>query len=897
LVNLFVESIVPILTFLGNYGCKIELLQKLFLAIFLILGDDIGMDGVVVSLDLIIENENLILLIIDKSYKITFANLGAEKFYGFSREELGLMNLSELMVIGGDSKSLEEINPFESELLSFKSSHIIKSGAIKNVFLKSSKILESGEIFLSLVISEVVAEDDFKLVIDQSPYAFFQTDKRGDIIYVNKAARDLTGFSTKEILGQNTAALLEEQSLDKAPLRYDLLNKHKRVLSERKIKTKSGNPIPISMFSVKLDNGRYQSFIRDISEEVKMRSDLKDSEEKYRIAFITSPDALSITTLDGVFVDINNGFTALTGFNREDIIGKTSSDLNLWYDLADRDMYVNSLKKNGVIHNLETKFRLKDGKIHESLMSAGIILINKVPHILSTTINIGELVEAKKSLEVEKERLHVTLQSIGDGVITTGIDGRVTFLNFEAEELVGWSQADALGLEISAIFNIYSESSREKIKNPVESALANEKIVEWDNAVVLVAKDSSEILITTSVSPIKNSFDDIIGAVLVFHDITNERRMLDAIKDSQRLDSLGILAGGIAHDFNNLLSGIFGFIDLALAENDLEVIYEYLNEAFLSMDRAKGLTSQLLTFAKGGVPIKRVYDLKQIVDDNVSFALSGSNISVAVDSTDSSFLSLVDKNQIGQVLDNLLINAKQSMKSGGKISIVISHKEMSDNNEELLSSGSYVHIKISDSGLGMSGDVLSHIFEPFFTTKNDGHGLGLATSYSIVQKHNGSISASSILGSGTTFNIYLPATTESLLLDNKIEDRAEDLYGKILILDDDRPIREFLSKKLGVLGFEVDIFERGEDVIDFLANRDLSKYRAMIFDLTIRSGMGGRELVKNIRAKDKTVPIFVMSGYSSDPIMSNPEKYGFSESIEKPFSFSSLKQLLMDFLD
>lgn len=393
-------------------------------------------------------------------------------------------------------------------------------------------------------------------------------------------------------------------------------------------------------------------------------------------------------------------------------------------------------------------------------------------------------------------------------------------------------------------------------------------------------------------------FKDLDGKWLVAEfnvDITRRKKAEEALQTAQRLESLGILAGGIAHDFNNLLTGIFSNIDIASELTDNEEIRKHLSQASDSIERTRSLTGQLLTFAKGGTPVKKTDQLPPFIKKTVNFALSGSNTSCRFNISDDILLCEFDRNQIGQVIDNLVINAKQAMKDGGSIEVSAENISINEDNDENLAPGKYVSISVKDSGSGISSDILPKIFDPFFTTKEKGAGLGLATSFSIVKRHGGHIKVSSEEGKGSTFTVFLPATTKTVS-EEKNDIGTEHIgKGTFLIMDDQEIIRMTTGKIMENLGYSVVTQSDGADAVDYFLKNG-KNLTGMIFDLTIPGGMGGIDAVTEIRKTDKNIPIFVSSGYADDPVMSNPEEYGFNGSITKPFTKEELIQMLNRFI-
>ncbi len=518
----------------------------------------------------------------------------------------------------------------------------------------------------------------------------------------------------------------------------------------------------------------------------------------------------------------------------------------------------------------------------------------KVENIGLMHEDITERKLAVEELSAEKERLSVTLRSIGDGVITTDTSGKVIIINKIAEEFTGWNQRDAEGKHLTEVFNIINEISNQSCENPVEKVLTSGKIVELANHTVLISRNGEKRIIADSAAPIKEKNGEIIGVVLVFRDMTEKYKLLEASITNQKLEALGVLAGGIAHDFNNLLGGIFGYIDLAYLINKDQKVFDYLEQTRATIDRARGLTQQLLTFSKGGAPVKTTAHLFPFIQETVLFALSGSNISYHFDIEENLPPCSFDKNQIGQVIDNIVINAKQAMPLGGEIAINACAIAIYPNHHPILPEGNYVKISIKDNGIGMPKEIITRIFDPFFTTKTTGHGLGLATCYSIISRHNGAIDVESEPGKGTTFYIYIPVSEEAAKLLNGKQSEIIPGSGTVIVMDDEAVIRNMIGSMLEILGYTPILKHDGKSVLDYFYEEQNKgkEIKCIIADITIPGGMGGKEIVAEIRKVDKEIPIIVSSGYAEDPVMANPLAYDFTASIKKPFQMEELADLL-----
>ncbi|MCJ7773707.1 MAG: ATP-binding protein, partial [Desulfobacterales bacterium] len=379
--------------------------------------------------------------------------------------------------------------------------------------------------------------------------------------------------------------------------------------------------------------------------------------------------------------------------------------------------------------------------------------------------------------------------------------------------------------------------------------------------------------------------------------ITDRKKMEEELLRSDKLESVGVLAGGIAHDFNNILTVIMGNISFAKDQVKSEdEIFELLTEAEAASTRAQTLTKQLLTFAKGGAPVKKIAQLKDVIKESALFVLRGSKSSYEFSITEDLWSVNVDVGQISQVINNMVINANQAMPEGGIIQVAAENFIIEDSHGLPVKPGRYIKISITDQGVGIAEKHLSNIFDPYFTTKQKGSGLGLATTYSIIKKHNGHIIVESQLGVGTTFHIYLPASDKPV--SEKEEITIIKGYGKILVMDDEAPLRKMVGRMLKNLGYESEVAKDGDEAIRMYkaAQESEKPYDAVILDLTIPGGMGGKEAVKRLLEIDPEIKAIVSSGYSDDPVLANFQEYGFKGMMPKPFESQSLGKVLHEVL-
>ncbi len=562
----------------------------------------------------------------------------------------------------------------------------------------------------------------------------------------------------------------------------------------------------------------------------------------------------------------------------------------------DRNGYIAALTEaltNGQVLKESYRAKHSSGEWRYFETIATTTMKDNEPFVLSGTVqDITDRTQAELALKASNENLRITLDSIGDAVIVTNAKGQITRMNPIAESLTGWTLAEAEGMAIEDVFYVVHEQTRELVPSPVRSAIATGEPVVLANHTILIAKDGAEYQIADSGAPIRDAENNVFGAVLVFRDVTEKRRTEQELLKVKKLESLGVLAGGIAHDFNNLLTGLYGNLDLTkmLLPADHRA-HKYLDVAEKSMERAIRLTDQLLTFAKGGNPIKETVALGDILVETAEFSLHGSQVKLQSNISPDLWLVEADKGQISQVISNLVINAQQAMPTGGALTITA---------ENVVRVGKkYVQIMIQDEGSGIPSQYLDKIFDPYFSTKQKGSGLGLASSYSIIDKHNGRIHVDSQLNQGTTFTILLPAidtptsrqaTDDSVTLANH--------SAHILVLDDEEIIRETIGGMLQAMGHHVEFAVDGQETIEKYKSsyENNHVFDLVITDLTIPGGMSGKEAAQEILKMNPDAKLIVSSGYAHDPIMADYRAYGFRGIVVKPYQFAKLQVAVQQLL-
>lgn len=633
---------------------------------------------------------------------------------------------------------------------------------------------------------------------------------------------------------------------------------------------------------------------------------LKESKEWLSTTLNSIGDAV-IATDERSYVKFMNPIAqSLTGWEEKEAAGKPLETVfNIVNEVTGNEVEspVKKVLKEGIIVGLanHTLLIAKDGT-KRPIDDSGAPIRNSEGNIIGIVLIFRDITDRRKAeiaLANEKEQLAVTLRSIGDGVITTDTEGKVVLINKVAEKLTGWAQEEALHKPLPEVFNIIVEKTRVPCEDPVQKVLQTGGIVGLANHTVLISKDGIERVIADSAAPIRGKNSTIIGVVLIFRDITEKKKMEDELMKARKLESIGILAGGIAHDFNNLLTGILGNVSLAKAcPEDHEMLSRCLTNAEKATLRARDLTQQLLTFSKGGAPVLRTASITELVRDSADFAVRGSTVKCDYSFPDDLWTIEVDSGQISQVINNLIINADQAMPEGGIIEVSAENIVLSSKGALPLDEGNYVRISIKDQGVGISKEHIKKIFDPYFSTKQKGSGLGLATSYSIVNKHRGYIAVNSEITVGTTFHIYLSASQKEITLKKVAKEIPLTGTGKILIMDDEEMIKETACLVLKSMGYEVETVEDGSKAIELYkkAKKSGKPFDAVIMDLTIPGAMGGKEAIKKLLEIDPKAKAIVSSGYSNDPVMAHFRKYGFIGFLAKPYKREELHEILVEAL-
>ena len=509
---------------------------------------------------------------------------------------------------------------------------------------------------------------------------------------------------------------------------------------------------------------------------------------------------------------------------------------------------------------------------------------------------LEEATEHKQTADALKKE-----QKFSERVINAQTD---TFFLFDPVQgkAIRWNKAfnDISGYTDEEIKKLKAPESYYSPKDLEKAAISMQKVLKDGFGSVeleLICKNGKKVPTEYNVSAINDEHGNPKYFISIGRDVTERNKIAIQLQQSQKMESISILAGGIAHDFNNMLSVIAGNISYALSlldKNKDDELYDILSDVEDGSAQAQMLTQQLLTFAKGGEPVKKTSDINHIIKESANFVIRGAKARCEFELAENISKVEVDPGQINQVISNLVINANQAMPNGGVIYIKTENIELENENCFKLREGKYIKISVEDQGSGIPKENLSNIFDPFFTTKKQGNGLGLSSTYSIIKKHNGMITVYSELGKGTVFHIYIPSSLKEIVKKEDKSKATHNGHGNVLIMDDQEPILKMVERMLKRMGYKTSLALDGEQAIEMYKESQSSGsiFDLVILDLTVPGGLGGTKTLTELLKIDPKVKAIASSGYSNDPIMANFEDYGFCGVIPKPYTKNQLAEVL-----
>jgi len=632
--------------------------------------------------------------------------------------------------------------------------------------------------------------------------------------------------------------------------------------------------------------------VQDITERKRVEETLRESEERFRILIETSPDGILIDQ-DGSLIFANSAYQQM--FSIKDLsrrLGKPYSPIIAPRD-RERVLAISAAREAGEVIPTTYEFtgRRADGAEFPVEVTAARLVHNEQPATMAILRDITKRKQVEEELRESEERFRVIAETATDAIVTVDENMEIVFANYAVTDIFGYRVEEILGHSLAILM---PEDLGERLILAFKKYLKTEKkSISWKNNRFPGLKKDGQII------PLEISFNEFVKDDHHFftgmiRDATDRQRLEAEMLRSAKLESLGNLAGGLAHDFNNFLSSIMLNVGTArLKAGKGEEIRDLLQAAEQSIHKAKGITQQLLTFTRGGEPVKSSMSLQPIIEESVKFTLHGSKTIPRFDLPDDLWPAEVDPGQINQVINSLAINAVQAMPRGGHLTIRGRNVTIKKGDPRtVLAPGNYVEVAFKDDGVGIPPESLDSIFDPYYTTREEGTGLGLFSVFSIIERHGGWITVKSEVDRGTTFTFYLSAAAEE-----EVAVTSSDIMkgsGRVLIMDDDDTIRLGMTALLGELGYEVETTADGEEAIERYgeALKSDRPFDAVILDLTVPGGMGGAETIERLKELDPRVKAIVSSGYSTDPIMANYQKYGFKAVLPKPFQPAELSRAM-----
>ncbi len=857
------------------------------------------MEKIRLSYRTLFENSHAVMFIVDpENGDIVDANPAASAFYGWTIEEIKKKKIYDINTLNRDETYAEMVRARNCKCNHFQFKHSLADGSIRDVEVSSGPIVIKGKTYLFSIIFDITdriraeqslqkREEHFRLLVESVPAAIFvQTQKR--FAYLNRSALELFGAGKAEdIIGSQVFDRVHpafHEEILKRIRQTNEENKDSPGIEEVYLKM-DGTPVDVEVSAVpfiyKGEKGALV-FVNDVTERKLAEENLKKSADKLNSIFNTAPSGIGVAE-NRIMKEVNNGLCEMTGYCREELIGQDTRIfyLNIEdYNSIGSKIFNKDIKEKPA--NIETRWKKKDGSIINVLIRDTLINPGIDSTIIFTAINITE-----RRQHEEQIRLLSSIADIAPACIFVHeMDGKMLYANEKALKTFGYTRDEFMSLILPGLI-----APGTKVSGPMR----RQKLLEKGEAVFeLDHRHKDGTFFPMHVNTRIIEWGDRKVTLSVSSDLTERKLIEEYVSRTQKLESLGVLAGGIAHDFNNLLGVIFGYLNLAMMTSSDNEVTGYLERALSGFNRAKNLTRQLLTFSKGGTPVTKTSSLVPLLKESTRFALSGSNIKSRFKIPQDLWLCDVDENQISQLIDNIIINAKQAMLSGGIITVSAKNITLNADENPSLNKGNYVKISIKDTGTGIPADILPCIFDPFFTTKQKGNGLGLATAYSIIKKHNGDIFVESEVDKGSTFHVLIPASIKQNSTDAR-EGREEHVgSGNILVMDDEASIRHVIREMLKAMGYNVILASDGNEALHMFREviNSNNRFDFVLLDLTIPGGMGGEKTVKELKKLDNGLAAIAMSGYSDDPVMSDPAKYGFIDKISKPFIKSDLADVL-----
>ncbi|MFH1114632.1 MAG: PAS domain S-box protein, partial [Pseudomonadota bacterium] len=752
------------------------------------------------------------------------------------------------------------------------------------------------------------SEEKFRDLVELLPQPVFEVDTSGILTFANSKGLEDFGYRREDLDGGiYVGELIAPEGRPRA------LNYLRRVLSgeitggrEFEALRKDGTTFPALVHAIPIKHGEEAVGVRgvmvDLSAHKQAEEALRESESRLRTAWETSPDGFSISRLaDAVYVDVNQGFSELTGYGREEVIGKSALDLALWPDPSDRLPLVAGLKKNGYVKNLETKLRRRDGNLKTVLVSAGLMMLHGEPHLLALTKDIEELKQAQEAVTRSEEIFRNCFELGLVGMALISPDMHWAYTNNHICRMLGYSRED---LHQTKWWDLTHTEDLESDLGQFNRLLEG-RIDGYVLDKRFIRKDGSVVHTTCHVGCIRRPDGRIEHIVAHVQDITDRKHLEEQLLHAGKMEAIGQLAGGLAHDFNNILTAILGYCSLLTHELPrYDPASDKIRQIKLAARKAADLTRQLLAFSRKQVlDVKTTY-LNEIVSDTGDLLrrLISEDVDLEIVLDPLAGPVQADQVQVQQILMNLVVNARDAMPQGGKLTIETANALLDEAYARMhpeVRPGKYVMIAVSDSGRGMDPHVLSRIFEPFFTTKAKGlgTGLGLSTVYGIVKQHQGHIAVYSEPGHGTTFKVYFPHTEVLPIEESRLGEMGPGPSGRetILVVEDEESVRKLVCEALKTLGYRTLSASDPGEAMEICRYHD-DPIELLLTDVVL-PGIDGRTLYNTLTAGRSDLKVLYVSGYTENFIVHHGVLEKGVHFLHKPFDVDSLARMVRKVID
>jgi PAS domain S-box-containing protein len=762
---------------------------------------------------------------------------------------------------------------------------------------KQSKVRDSGK--SEKVVNHFTTNvnqtlDQMRTVLNNMTELVLYQNPKNKIIWASKSASDSVNLTAEELKGRLCYEVWHKRS--EPCIGCPVLKAIETGEAQQsEMRSPDGKTWLVRGAPVLDQNGNIIGAIEttlNITERKNIEQALTDELTRRRILIDQSRDGIVVLDQNGKVYEANQRFTEMLGYTPEEILNLHVWD---WENIATREEImemVRTVDETGA--HVESVHRRKDGTLYNVAISSNAAVIAGQKLILCVCRDITgrkRIEQALRETEGKLKEAH-RLAHIGVWEWDAAID-KVTW----SEELynIAGLDPDLPAPTYAEHPNIYTAESFERLSKAVDESLKTGK--DYQLELELVRPDGTTRWTYAFGGPKYDDNRKVIGLHGILQDISEQKRMEQEQQYIQKLESIGLLAGGIAHDFNNILTAILGNISLArMNTQQLKDTDDMLKEAEMATLRARDLTRQLLTFSKGGEPVKKLTPIAELIIETANFTLRGSNIQCHFNIPDNLWQVNIDKGQISQVISNLVINARQAMPGGGTIEIkagnMVLDPEQPLGRQIPLNPGDYIRVTVADHGTGISSKYIDKIFDPYFSTKQTGSGLGLAISYRIISNHGGHISVESEVDVGSNFYIYLPAFRKKA--ENQNRDRERPAFPdsiKVMIMDDEEIVRLTTGRMLQKMGLSsIEYAADGVEAIEKFrpAKESGRPFDLIIMDLTIPGGMGGKETLKHLLEIDPLVKTIVSSGYTDESILARYEDYGFNGMVPKPYTLEQL---------